>query len=88
MIHKYKHNIKSLIYYNKDRKKIKIYFRRLWITRINAKIRYEGNIYSSYYSLFFKKLRNKNLIFNRKMLGQIAISNPIFFHVIYNFILD
>nr|AII78945.1 ribosomal protein L20 [Epipogium roseum]AII78963.1 ribosomal protein L20 [Epipogium roseum]AIS35798.1 ribosomal protein L20 [Epipogium roseum] len=86
MIDRYKHNLKSFIYYNKDRKKLKIYLRRLWITRINAKIRDEGNIWSSYYSLFINKLRNKNIILNRKILEQIAISNNVCFRVLYNFI--
>nr|AIS35816.1 ribosomal protein L20 [Epipogium roseum] len=87
MIKKNKQNIKYLIDYNKDRKKIKIYFRRLWITRINAKIRYDGNLFCSYYSLFFNKLRKNKIILNRKILGQIAIANTLCFYVISNFIL-
>nr|YP_010712801.1 ribosomal protein L20 [Corydalis raddeana]UGO88938.1 ribosomal protein L20 [Corydalis pauciovulata]WDA93546.1 ribosomal protein L20 [Corydalis raddeana]WJZ51948.1 ribosomal protein L20 [Corydalis pauciovulata] len=59
---------------SRDRSRKKRDFRRLWITRINAVIR-EIKIFHSY-SVFIHNLRKSHLLLNRKILAQIAISNP------------
>nr|YP_010464985.1 ribosomal protein L20 [Limonium otolepis]UUL95477.1 ribosomal protein L20 [Limonium otolepis] len=65
--------IRALFSSHRDRDKKKIHFRRLWITRINAAIR-ETKLYYSY-SKFIHDLYKRQLIFNRKILAQIAILN-------------
>nr|YP_010489982.1 ribosomal protein L20 [Koenigia islandica]UWM11622.1 ribosomal protein L20 [Koenigia islandica]UZP14287.1 ribosomal protein L20 [Koenigia islandica] len=67
--------IRALFSAHRDRDKKKIYFRRLWITRINAAIRgtERGAYYS--YSNFVNDLYKRQLILNRKILAQIAILN-------------
>ena len=59
-------------YAYRDRKRKKRDFRKLWITRINAACR-ENNIS---YSKFMNGLTKAELSVNRKMLSEIAISNP------------
>ncbi len=56
----------------KGRKRKKRDFRRLWITRINAAVRKEGLSYS----LFMKGLGKANINLNRRVLSELAISNP------------
>ncbi|KAJ4742497.1 hypothetical protein LUZ62_000097 [Rhynchospora pubera] len=67
--------IRALFYSYRDRGRKKRYFRRLWITRINAVTR-ENQIFDSY-SQFIHNLYKKQSILNRKILSQIAISNKI-----------
>ena len=62
----------SLSYAYRDRKQKKRDFRKLWITRINAACR--ANDIS--YSKFIDGLNKANVNVNRKMLSEIAISNP------------
>ena len=62
----------SYKYAYRDRKQNKRNFRKLWITRINAACR-ENNIS---YSMFINGLNIANILVNRKMLSEIAISNP------------
>ena len=50
-------------------------FRRLWITRISAACRANGVNYSS----FMNGLKKANIELNRKMLTEIAISDPAAF---------
>ena len=64
-------NIKSLQYAYRDRKNRKRDFRSLWIARINAASRELGVPYSK----FINSLSNKNIILDRKMLSDIAISD-------------
>jgi large subunit ribosomal protein L20 len=54
-----------------DRRKKKGAFRGLWITRLNAALRIEGETYSK----FIAKLTAKNVGVNRKMLSEIARDN-------------
>ena len=56
----------------KGRKRKKREFRRLWISRINAALRKE----ELSYSLFIKGLKKANVNLDRKVLSQLAISNP------------
>ena len=62
----------SLKYSYRDRRQNKRNFRRLWITRINAACR-ENEIS---YSKFMNGLSKAGVEVNRKMLSELAISNP------------
>ena len=53
-------------------------FRRLWITRISAACRSNGITYSN----FMDKLKKSGIELNRKMLSEIAISDPAGFAAI------
>ena len=64
-------NIKSLQYAFRDRKNRKRSFRSLWISRINAGSRELGVSYSS----LINSLSQKNIIIDRKILSDIAISD-------------
>lgn len=64
--------MKSLVYAYRDRKAKKREFRQLWIARINAATRANGMSYSK----FMNGLKQKGIEINRKMLSEIAISNP------------
>ena len=50
-------------------------FRRLWITRISAACKANGTNYST----FIYGLKKANIDLNRKMLSEIAISDPAAF---------
>nr|YP_009123765.1 ribosomal protein L20 [Lithocarpus balansae]AJN91038.1 ribosomal protein L20 [Lithocarpus balansae] len=65
--------IRALFSAYRDRGRQKRYFRRLWITRINAAIRGYLAYYS--YNIFIHNLYKKQLLLNRKILAQIAILN-------------
>ncbi len=63
----------------RDRKKRKRDFRRLWIVRINALCRQNGLTYNK----FVNGLKNKNILINRKMLANLAVTNePAFVELI------
>ena len=64
--------MKSLVYAYRDRKAKKREFRQLWIARINAAARMNGISYSK----FMNGLKNKGIEINRKMLAEIAVSDP------------
>nr|QBB89469.1 ribosomal protein L20 [Hepatica henryi] len=70
---------------HRDRGRQKRNFRRLWITRINAAIREIGVSYS--YSRSIHDLYKRQLLLNRKILAQIAISNINCLYMISNQIL-
>ena len=57
------------------RKQKKRYFRRLWITRISAACKQNGMNYST----FINGLKKAGIDLNRKMLSEIAISDPAAF---------
>ena len=59
----------------KGRKQKKRQFRQLWIARINAAARMNGISYSK----FMNGLKKNNININRKMLSEIAISDPAAF---------
>lgn len=56
----------------RDRRKRKRDFRRLWITRINAAARLHGISYSK----LMGKLKKANISLDRKMLAQLAMTDP------------
>ena len=64
-------NIKSLQYAFRDRKNRKRNFRSLWIARISAGSRDLGVPYSK----LINNLNSKNIILNRKILSDLAISD-------------
>lgn len=57
------------------RKQKKRDFRRLWITRISAAAKMNGTNYST----FINGLKKAGVTLNRKMLSEIAISDPAAF---------
>ena len=64
--------MKSGIYAYRDRKAKKRDFRKLWIQRINAACRLNGMSYSR----FMNSLKKANIALDRKVLSDIAISDP------------
>ncbi|MEW6189391.1 MAG: 50S ribosomal protein L20 [Actinomycetota bacterium] len=62
----------SLMYSYRDRRARKRDFRRLWIARINAAARENGLSYSK----LMDGLRRANIEINRKMLSELAVSDP------------
>ena len=67
--------MKSLSYAYTGRKDKKSNFRKLWIARINAAARMNGLTYSK----MIAGLKKANVAINRKMLAEIAVSDPTAF---------
>ena len=67
--------MKALRYAYRDRRNRKRDFRRLWIARVNAAARMNGVNYSTLINL----LKKSDIALNRKMLAQMAISDPAAF---------
>jgi large subunit ribosomal protein L20 len=63
---------KSLVYAYRDRKNRKRTFRRLWIMRINAAARANGLSYNQ----FVSGLRKAEITLDRKVLADLAVSDP------------
>lgn len=59
-------------YEYRDRRTKKRDFRRLWIVHINAACRAQGIKYSE----FIKKLKDKKIDLDRKILADLAVNNP------------
>lgn len=64
--------MKSGMYAYVGRKDKKSNFRKLWITRINAAARSNGITYSN----LIAGLKKANVTINRKMLAELAVSDP------------
>ena len=64
--------MKSGMYAYVGRKDRKSNFRKLWITRINAAARINGTTYSK----LIAGLKKANVEINRKMLADLAITDP------------
>jgi large subunit ribosomal protein L20 len=62
----------SLAYAYRDRKARKRQFRRLWILRINAAARQNGLSYNQ----FVAGCRKAEITLDRKMLADLAVSDP------------
>jgi large subunit ribosomal protein L20 len=62
----------SLAYAYRDRKARKRDFRRLWITRINAAARQNGLSYNQ----FVSGCRKAEITLDRKVLADLAVSDP------------
>ncbi len=63
---------KSLMYAYRDRRVRKRDFRRLWIARINAAARMNDLTYSK----FIHGLKLANVSLDRKVLAELAVSDP------------
>jgi large subunit ribosomal protein L20 len=66
---------RSLRYAYRDRRTRKRDFRRLWIVRINAGARENGRTYSK----FMHGLQLAGVEVDRKMLAELAVSDPVYF---------
>ena len=64
--------MKSGQYAYVGRKDRKSNFRKLWIARINAAARQNGLTYSK----LINGLKKANIVINRKMLSEIAVTDP------------
>ena len=71
---------KALMYAYRDRKARKRDFRKLWIARINAAAR----INNLSYSKFIHGLKLANIELDRKVLAELAITDPAGFAHIAN----
>ena len=71
---------KALMYAYRDRRVRKRDFRRLWILRINAAVRMNDMSYSK----FIHGLKVANIELDRKVLAELAISDPSAFTQIAN----
>ena len=71
---------KALMYAYRDRRVRKRDFRRLWILRINAAVRMNDMSYSK----FIHGLKVANIELDRKVLAELAISDPLAFTQIAN----
>ena len=72
--------LKSLSYAYVGRKDRKSDFRKLWIARINAAARQNGTTYSK----LIAGLKKANVNINRKMLAEVAVTDPKAFTEIVN----
>ncbi len=70
--------LKSDAYAYRDRKARKRVFRRLWILRINAAARREGLSYNQ----FVAGCKKANIELDRKVLADLAVSDPAAFGAI------
>jgi len=68
----------SLVYAYRDRKARKRTFRRLWIIRINAAARENGLSYNQ----FVAGCRKADIALDRKVLADLAVSDPTAFGAI------
>src|ERR1700693_4274636 len=66
---------KAGVYAYRDRRQKKRHFRQLWITRLNAALRARGINYNR----FIPALAAAGIDLNRKMLSELAISDPAVF---------
>ena len=67
--------MKALYYARRDRRQVKREFRKLWIVRINAAARLNGLTYCR----LIAGLNKAGVAVNRKMLSELAISDPAAF---------
>jgi len=67
--------LSALRYATRDRRNRKRDMRRLWIARINAATRQNGMSYSR----FIEGLRLADVTINRKMMADMAITDPVAF---------
>lgn len=69
---------KAGVYAYRDRRQKKRHFRSLWITRLSAAVRQRGLSYNR----FIPALISAGIELNRKMLSELAISDPAAFDAI------
>lgn len=68
----------------KDRRHKKRSFRTLWIARINAALQYYGINYSRFMGYYAQT----GIALNRKMLAELAVSEPISFRAVTTYVLE
>ena len=79
-----KHHVdKGMQFSYRDRRTKKRTFRQLWIARINAAARMQGTTYSR----LIAALNSKEVDINRKILAELAVSNPQAFAEVVKFAL-
>jgi large subunit ribosomal protein L20 len=66
---------KAGVYSYRDRRQKKRHFRQLWVTRLSAALRARGISYNR----FIPALLAAGIELNRKMLSELAISDPAVF---------
>ena len=66
---------KAGVYSYRDRRQKKRHFRQLWVTRLSAALRQRGINYNR----FIPALALAGIELNRKMLSELAISDPAVF---------
>ena len=64
--------LKSLFYATRDRRQRRRDFRQLWIARINAAARINGISYSR----LMHAMKVSNIVLDRKILADLAVSDP------------
>ena len=64
--------VRAEVYAYRDRRVRKREFRKLWIIRINAAVRERG----MRYSIFIHGLKMANIALDRKMLAEMAVTDP------------
>ena len=69
---------KADVYAYRDRRQKKRHFRQLWITRLNAALKQRGISYNR----FIPALTAAGIELNRKVLSDLAISDPATFDAI------
>jgi large subunit ribosomal protein L20 len=69
---------KADVYAYRDRRQKKRHFRSLWVTRLNAALKQRG----VQYSRFIPALTAAGITLNRKILSELAISDPAVFDAI------
>jgi large subunit ribosomal protein L20 len=69
---------KADVYAYRDRRQKKRHFRSLWITRLNAALKQRGINYNR----FIPALAAAGVELNRKMLSELAVSDPAAFDAI------
>jgi large subunit ribosomal protein L20 len=69
---------KAGVYAYRDRRQKKRHFRTLWVTRLNAALKARQLSYSR----FIPALADAGIELNRKMLSELAISDPAAFDAI------
>jgi large subunit ribosomal protein L20 len=67
--------IRAGVYAFRDRRSRKREFRKLWIIRINAAVRQRGLRYSE----FIRGLNLAGIVLDRKILAELAVSDPAAF---------
>ncbi|HNT30406.1 MAG TPA: 50S ribosomal protein L20 [bacterium] len=71
-------NLHAGVYAYRDRHNRKRDMRRLWIVRINAAVQQFGLSYRE----FMSNLKKANIVINRKVLAELAVSEPKAFEAI------
>ena len=73
---------RSLVFAYRDRRVKKRDFRKLWISRINAACRAAGTTYSQ----FMRRLKENNIILDRKVLAGLAVEDSKAFKKLIDFV--